>query len=188
MSTGVLNIHENPTSNSIWLPLCSLEFARKKQRISEMEHFGDLEEQVSISIDQNEIPVPDSEDDSFSSSVFEEFGIFKRNGLTRVHERSKCYQIITGCIAKAMVNDTNVAAVHKIPWSGPNNRLEAFRISSAEMVKKCGGNGNVKHAWYGGSRDEICRIISHGFKRCRQPDGEDGFGVHLYPLEFVMDG
>ncbi|KAG5552133.1 hypothetical protein RHGRI_010285 [Rhododendron griersonianum] len=189
MSTGVLNIHKNPTSNSICFPLCSLEFAREIQRISEMEHFGDLEEQVSISIDQNEIPVPDSEDDSFSSSVFEEFEIFKRNGLTRIHEGSKCYQIITGCIAKGMINDINVSAVHKIPWSGPNGRLEAFRISSAEMVKKCGGNGNVKHAWYGGSRDEVCRIISHGFERCRQSDnGEDGFGVHLYPLEFVMDG
>ncbi|KAI8558704.1 hypothetical protein RHMOL_Rhmol04G0117600 [Rhododendron molle] len=155
----------------------------------EMEHFGDLEEQVSISIDQNEIPVLDSEDDSFSSSVFDEFGIFKRNGLTRIHEGSKCYHIITGCIAKDMINDTNVAAVHKIPWSGSNGRLEAFRISSAEMVKKCGGNGNAKHAWYGGSRDEICQIITHGFKRCRQSDnGEDGFGVHLYPLELVMDG
>ncbi|KAF7144804.1 hypothetical protein RHSIM_Rhsim04G0084100 [Rhododendron simsii] len=112
-----------------------------------MEHFGNLEEQVSISIDQNEIPILDSEDESFSSSVFEEFEIFKRNGLTRIHEGSKCYQIITGCVAKGMINDTNVAAVHKIPWFGPNGRLEAFRISSAEMVKKCGGNGNVKHAW-----------------------------------------
>ncbi|KAI8528780.1 hypothetical protein RHMOL_Rhmol12G0174100 [Rhododendron molle] len=154
-----------------------------------MEHFGDLEEQVSISIDQNEIPVPNSEDDSFSFSVFEEFGIFKGNGLSRIHEGSKCYQIITGCVAHGKGKDTNVAAVHKIPWSGPNGRLQAFRISSAEMVKKCGGNGNAKHAWYGGSRAEICGIISHGFRRCRQSDhGEDGFGVHLYPLEFVMDG
>ncbi|XP_058192204.1 probable inactive poly [ADP-ribose] polymerase SRO2 [Rhododendron vialii] len=154
-----------------------------------MEHFGDLEEQVSISIDQNEIPVSDSKDDSFSSSVFEEFGIFKGNGLSRIHEGSKCYQIITGCVAQGMGKDTNVAAVHKIPLSGPNGRLEAFCISLAEMVKKCGGNGNAKHAWYGGSMAEICGIISHGFRRCRQSDhGEDGFGVHLYPLEFVMDG
>ncbi|XP_058192202.1 probable inactive poly [ADP-ribose] polymerase SRO2 [Rhododendron vialii] len=152
-------------------------------------HFGDLEEQVSISIDENEIPIPDSEDDSFSSSVFEEFGNFNSSGLNRIHERSRCYQIITGCVAQGMVEDANVAAVHKIPWSGSNGRLEAFRISSAKMVKKCGGNTNVKHAWYGGSRDEICGIISHGFRRCRQSDhGEDGFGIHLYPLEFVMDG
>ncbi|KAE9453855.1 hypothetical protein C3L33_14194, partial [Rhododendron williamsianum] len=55
-----------------------------------------------------------------------------------------------------------------------------FSTSSAEMAKKCGGNGNVKHACYGGSRDEICGIISDGFQRCRQSDhGEDGFGVHL---------
>ncbi|KAG5522679.1 hypothetical protein RHGRI_034726 [Rhododendron griersonianum] len=154
-----------------------------------MEHFGDQQEQVSISIDPNEIPISDSEDDSFSSSVFEEFEIFKGNGLTRVEKGNTCYKVINGCIARGMGKDTNVAAVHKIPWSGPNGRLEAYHISSTEMEEKCGGNGNVKHAWYGGSRDEICRVISHGFKRCRQSDnGEDGFGVHLYPLEFVMDG
>ncbi|XP_058192201.1 probable inactive poly [ADP-ribose] polymerase SRO2 [Rhododendron vialii] len=175
--------------NSICLPLCSREFGRNISRVEKMEHFGELEEQVSISIDENEIPIPDSEDDSFSSSVFEEFGIFKGNGLTRVEERNTCYKVINGCVAQGMGKDKNVAAVHKIPWLGPNGRLEAFRISLAEMVKKCGGNGNIKHAWYGGSRDEICGIISHGFRRCRQSDhGEDGFGVHLYPLDFVMDG
>ncbi|KAG5530698.1 hypothetical protein RHGRI_025610 [Rhododendron griersonianum] len=155
----------------------------------QMEHVGDLEAQTSISIDENEVPVSDFEEDSFSSSVFEEFGIFSSIGLTRIPERNQCYQIINGCVAQGMGKDTHVAAVHKIPWSGPNGRLEGFRASSAEMAKKCGGNGNVKHAWYGGSRDEICRIISQGFQRCRQSDhGEDGFGVHLYPLEFVMDG
>ncbi|KAG5530697.1 hypothetical protein RHGRI_025609 [Rhododendron griersonianum] len=154
-----------------------------------MEHFGDQQEQVSISIDPNEIPLSDSEDDSFSSSVFEEFGIFKGNGLPRVEKGNTCYKVINGSIARGMGKDTNVAAVHKIPWSGPNGRLEAYHISSTEMEEKCGGNGNVKHVWYGGSRDEICRVISHGFKKCRQSDnGEDGFGVHLYPLEFVMDG
>ncbi|KAI8528778.1 hypothetical protein RHMOL_Rhmol12G0173900 [Rhododendron molle] len=162
---------------------------KEEERFPEMEHFGELEEQVSISIDENEIPIPDSEDDSFSSSVFEEFGVFKINGLTRIHEGNTCYKVINGCIAQGMGKDTNVAAVHKIPWSGPNERLEGFRISSAEMVKTCGGNGNVKHAWYGGSREEICGIISHGFRRCRQSDhGEDGFGIHLYPLDFAMDG
>ncbi|XP_058192199.1 probable inactive poly [ADP-ribose] polymerase SRO2 [Rhododendron vialii] len=181
-------IYELPTfpHNSIFHILLS-GICKDKQKVSKMEHFGDLGDQTSITIDKNEIPLSDSEDDSFSSPIFEEFRVFKENGLTRVHERSKCYEILTGCVAQGMGN--NVAAVHKIPWSNPNGRLEAFRISSIEMVKKCGGNGNVKHAWYGGLRDEICGIIFHGFQRCRQSDnGEDGFGVHLYPLEFVMDG
>ncbi|XP_058192203.1 probable inactive poly [ADP-ribose] polymerase SRO2 [Rhododendron vialii] len=162
----------------------------QKKRISEMEHFGDQQEQVSISMDQNEIPISDSDDDSFFSSVFEEFGIFKRNGLTVIEEGNTCYKVINGCVAQGMGKDTNVAAIHKIPWSGPNKRLEAFRISTTEMVEKCGGNGNIKHAWYGRSRDEICEIISHGFRRCRQSNtnSEDGCGVYLYPLEFVMDG
>ncbi|KAE9463958.1 hypothetical protein C3L33_04171, partial [Rhododendron williamsianum] len=146
-------------------------------RLSEMEHFGDLEERTSISIDENEIPISDSEDDySFSSSVFEEFGIFKSNGLTRIKEGSKCYEIINGCVAHGGgLKDKKVAAVHKIPWSAPNGRLEAFCVSSAEMVNKRDGNGNIKHAWYGGLRDELCGIISHGFHRCRQSgNDEDG--------------
>ncbi|XP_058192200.1 probable inactive poly [ADP-ribose] polymerase SRO2 [Rhododendron vialii] len=164
--------------------------SRRKQEFSEMEHVGDLEDQTSISINENEVPLPDPEDDSFASSVFDEFEVFKRNRLTVIEGGNKCYKVINGCVAQGVGKDTNVAAIHKIPWSGPNGRLEAFRISSAEMVKKCGGIGNVKHAWYGGSRDEICEIISHGFRRCRQSytNGEDGYGVYLYPLEFVMDG
>ncbi|KAF7123589.1 hypothetical protein RHSIM_Rhsim12G0147800 [Rhododendron simsii] len=178
------------SSTSINLLLCYLEFARKKPKFSEMEHVGDLEEQTSISIDKNEIPFSDSEDDSFSSPVFEEFGIFRRNGLTRIEEGSKCYEIINGCVAHTSGQDKKVAAVHKVPWSGPNGQLEAFRASSTEMVNRCGGgNGNIKHSWYGGSRDELCGIISHGFHRCRQSDNnEDGYGVYLQPLEFVMDG
>ncbi|KAI8528774.1 hypothetical protein RHMOL_Rhmol12G0173500 [Rhododendron molle] len=153
-----------------------------------MEHVGDLEDQTSISIDENEVALPNPEDDSFSSSVFDEFEVFKRNRLTE--GGNKCYKVINGCVAQGMGKDTNVAVIHKIPWSGPNGRLEAFRISWAGMVKKCGGNGNVKHAWYGGSTEEICEIISHGFRRCRQSytNGEDGYGIYLYPLEFVMDG
>ncbi|KAI8528777.1 hypothetical protein RHMOL_Rhmol12G0173800 [Rhododendron molle] len=188
--TGVLTFQEIQSSNSISLPLCYLEFARKKPKFSEMEHVGDLEEQTSITIDKNEIPFSDSEDDSFSSPIFEEFGIFKRNGLTRIDDGSKCYKIINGCVAYGSGQDKKVVAVHKVPWSGPNGRLEAFRAASAEMVNKCErGNANIKHAWYGGLRDELCGIISHGFHRCRQSDNnEDGYGVYLHPLEFVMDG
>ncbi|KAH7859212.1 hypothetical protein Vadar_033212 [Vaccinium darrowii] len=155
-----------------------------------MEHFNDLEEQASISVDQNEIPFSDSEDDSISSSVFEEFGIFKSIGLTKIEEGNQCYEMVNGFLAYGMGKDSNVAAIHKVPWSGPNGRgrLEAFHVSSAEMVKNRGGDGNVKCAWYGGSRDEICRIISNGFERCRQSDNEDGFGVYMYPLKFVTDG
>ncbi|KAI8528756.1 hypothetical protein RHMOL_Rhmol12G0172000 [Rhododendron molle] len=112
------------------------------------------------------------------------------NGLmTRIEEGSNCYEIINGCAAHGGgLKDQKIAAVHKIPWSAPNGRLEAFRVSSAQMVNKCRGNGNIKHAWYGGSRDELCEIISHGFHRCRQSgNDEDGFGVYLSPLEFVMD-
>ncbi|KAH7856857.1 hypothetical protein Vadar_006315 [Vaccinium darrowii] len=126
-----------------------LRLSKNKRRSSEMEHFGDHEEQTSITIDQNEIPISDSEDDSISSSVFEEFGIFKSIGLTKIAEGNQCYEMIKGYLTYGMGKDSNVAAVHEVPWSGPNGqgRLEAFHVSSAEMVKSRGGNGNVKYAW-----------------------------------------
>ncbi|KAH7857873.1 hypothetical protein Vadar_017400 [Vaccinium darrowii] len=161
-----------------------------ERRFSKMDHAGE-DEQASMTIDDYEFPVSDSEEDSFASSVFEEFGAFNQKGLIRVQEGHRCYQMINGWIAQGMGMDhKNVAAVHKIPWSGPNGlgQLEAFHISSSEMAKKCGGNGNVMQAWYGGSINEICRIISHGFQRCRQSETEDGFAVCLYPLECVIDG
>ncbi|KAK3004628.1 hypothetical protein RJ639_019505 [Escallonia herrerae] len=43
------------------------------------------------------------------------------------------------------------------------------------MEKKCGGNANLKFAWYGGSKDEISEIIKYGFGHSH------GCGVYLTP-------
>lgn len=54
---------------------------------------------------------------------------------------------------------------------------------------KCGGNANLKYAWYGGSKDEIENIISHGFGHCW--DDEDkglyGHGIYFSPEDSSSD-
>ncbi|KAH7857208.1 hypothetical protein Vadar_010219 [Vaccinium darrowii] len=191
---GQTRAHINFTPKSIFyilvLPSLRSRHSDDKLKFTEMEHFDDFEDQVSITVDQNEVPISDSEEDSFYSSVFDDFWFFKRYGLAKLEEGNRGYQMIKKCITDDMGNDTDVAAIHQIPWSGPNGRgrSEAFRISSTKMAKKRGGNANVRRAWYGGSRTEICGILSHGFRRCRQSDDEDGFGVYLSPSQFIMDG
>ena len=58
------------------------------------------------------------------------------------------------------------------------------------MAKICGGNPNVKIAWYGSSRDEVTQIISHGFNRCDEPKhGIVTYGVGIYLVaNFSLDG
>lgn len=76
-----------------------------------MEHFYDFEDQVSICIDENKIPVPESDDDSFYSSVFEEFGAFKSNGLIGIEDG---YEMIKGCIVQGTGKDVN-----NVPFISP---------------------------------------------------------------------
>ncbi|KAH7856784.1 hypothetical protein Vadar_005558 [Vaccinium darrowii] len=71
-----------------------------------MEHFDGVEDRVSICIDENKIPVPESDDDSFYSLVFKEYGAFKSNGLTDIEDG---YKMIKGCIAQGMGKDVNNA-------------------------------------------------------------------------------
>ncbi|CAN6936330.1 unnamed protein product [Brassica oleracea var. botrytis] len=39
----------------------------------------------------------------------------------------------------------------------------AFRIFTEAMARKNGGDPNFKYGWYAGSREQIKRIVSHGF-------------------------
>ncbi|KAK4357528.1 hypothetical protein RND71_023138 [Anisodus tanguticus] len=108
----------------------------------------------------------DSEAESSCPSFDNHFRLFKRNGMIKLEERDKEHDLI----------------------KAGQSRLEAFRIYSEAMHKKCGGNANIKYAWFGSSKDEICNIISHGFSTTMEPKSGDcfGIGVHLYPAN--VDG
>ncbi|KAH7857523.1 hypothetical protein Vadar_013627 [Vaccinium darrowii] len=120
----------------------------------------------------------------------DQYAICIQNGMTKVEEGDRIHQIIKNCMVTGLGNDTKVVAIHRNLNSGPTGqvRLESFRIFREVVANKCGGNANVKHAWYGASRDEIYEIIRHGF--CRIYDeGSDsyGFGVYLSPLDSAGD-
>lgn len=85
----------------------------------------------------------------------------------------------------------NVVALHMNSSSSiaRHARLEAFRLYSRAVAMKRGGDANIRYAWYGGARDEILGIVTHGFGRCA--DFEDrvsnGIGVYLSPANFPID-
>ncbi|KAH7858026.1 hypothetical protein Vadar_019202 [Vaccinium darrowii] len=147
-----------------------------------MEH-TDQEEQISKTVEEREVRISDSE--KYATCI--------QNGMTKVEEGDRIHKIIKTCMVKGMGihgNETNIVAIHRNLYSGPAGqvRLESFRIFSEVMAKKSGGNANVKHAWYGASRDEIYEIIRHGFGRIYD-EGSDsyGFGVYLSPLDSAAD-
>ncbi|KAH7845844.1 hypothetical protein Vadar_006650 [Vaccinium darrowii] len=59
-----------------------------------MEQISHVEEQVSITVDKNEIPKSDSEDCSVSSSAFDDFWYFNRDGLAKLEQGNGRYKII----------------------------------------------------------------------------------------------
>ncbi|KAK9276522.1 hypothetical protein L1049_006056 [Liquidambar formosana] len=158
-----------------------------------MEHIK-VEEQVSMTLDDHEILVPDSETDE-PTSTFDGFGSFTRNGMINLDEGNGEHDIIKKSFLLGMGDfgkDANVVAIHKNSYSSlaGQARLESFRIFSEAVAKKCGGDANIKYAWYGGSREEIRQIIAHGFSRCGRPTSSEfyGFGVYLSPAKFSIDG
>lgn len=112
---------------------------------------------------------------------FQMFG----NGLIKVDEEERLYKLIKqrfisgmGCLGAR----TTVVAIHRNSCSTVfgQARLQTFLLHSQATLKKRGGNVNIKHAWYGTSRDGIEKIISHGFGKLEN-NGLHGYGVYLSP-------
>ncbi|ONI08365.1 hypothetical protein PRUPE_5G173700 [Prunus persica] len=85
----------------------------------------------------------------------------------------------------------NVVAIHRNSYSSlvGQARLRSFQIYLKAVEEKCGGNPNVKYAWYApSSKDEISKIICHGFGHHEKPqkDGLYGSGVYLAPDDSPM--
>ncbi|KAL2559795.1 putative inactive poly [ADP-ribose] polymerase SRO2 [Forsythia ovata] len=152
------------------------------------------EDRVSITVDDHqEIVSADSECESLNPN-FEKFKIFTKNGMIRLDEGKnehstikKIFLMGIGLLGK----ESDVVAIHKNLYSSLVGaaRMEAFRIFSAAVAGKCGGDANVKYAWYGGSRDEVYEIISHGFSRCKEAENgvSHGIGIHLSPTNAALD-
>lgn len=150
-----------------------------------MDHTDFDEDQVSITVD--------SECES-SNPDFEKFKFFSGDGMIRLDEAKDEHCVIKKSFLTGMGllgKESDVVAIHKNLYSSRTGlvRMEAFRIFSAAVAEKCGGDANVKYAWYGGSRDEVCGIIDHGFSRCKEPQNgvSYGVGIHLSPTNAALD-
>lgn len=93
------------------------------------------------------------------------------DGLIKVDQEERVYQVIKRKFISGLGSvgfHTKVEAIHRNYHSSFTNqaRLQSFFIFTRAVENKCGGNANVKYAWYGSSRNDIENIISHGFGHC----------------------
>lgn len=102
-------------------------------------------------------------------------------GLVEIEQGDRLHEIIKRKFLSGFLGmEASVVAIHRNCCSGflGQARLQSFCVFARAMEKKCGGNGNLKYAWFGGSKDEIGRIVSHGFCRCENK-GLFGRGIYL---------
>ncbi|KAH7866385.1 hypothetical protein Vadar_019704 [Vaccinium darrowii] len=116
------------------------------------------------------------------------------NGLVKLDEGDRLHEIIKRVFVSGLGSTghhTSVVAIYRNSCSNFTGqaRLQSFHIFAEAMKNKCGGNANLKYAWYGGSKDEIEKIVSHGFGHCW--DDEDkglyGRGIYLCPEDSPND-
>ncbi|XP_050376930.1 probable inactive poly [ADP-ribose] polymerase SRO5 isoform X2 [Argentina anserina] len=84
----------------------------------------------------------------------------------------------------------SVSAINRNSHSGFTGqaRLNAFRVYLKAVEDKCGGNANVKYGWYApSSKDEVSKIIGHGFGHCQKIGGDFGRGVYLAPDDSPLE-
>lgn len=125
--------------------------------------------------------------------------IMASKGLMKIVEGSREYQYIEKGFLKGMEfmrHATTIVAIHKNDVSksclARQARLDSFEIFSKAVAIKCGGDANLKCAWYGGSLDELVEIVSIGFTGSNihvQDDDNDshGVGISLFPANFSID-
>lgn len=122
--------------------------------------------------------------------------IMASKGLMKIVEGSREYQYVEKGFLNGMGfmrHVTTVVALHK------NNvynsclarqaRLDSFEIFSKAVAIKCGGDANLKCAWYGGSLDELVEIVSIGFtgSNIHVENHSHGVGISLFLANFSID-
>ncbi|XP_047963461.1 probable inactive poly [ADP-ribose] polymerase SRO2 [Salvia hispanica] len=143
------------------------------------------EPQISMTVEDYDAAM----DSDCESSVVPQFGDFARVEVDQPKYGvvEKMFRAGLGVLGEGV----NVVALHMNSSSSiaRHARLEAFRLYARAVAVKRGGDANIRYAWYGGARDEILGIVTHGFGRCS--DFEDrvsnGIGIYLSPANFPID-
>lgn len=116
------------------------------------------------------------------------------NRLISLHDGDKVYELIKRRLISGLAvlgDQTKMVSIHRNSFSGVTGqaKVQSFQIFAKAVAKKCGGDPNVKYAWYAGTKDEICKIVEHGFGYSGKPnnDGLYGCGVYLAPDDSPME-
>lgn len=141
---------------------------------------------VSDTVSDQEPTVSDCES-SVSGVSFEQLQSFD-DGLVRLVEGDPVCDVIKRRFESSFALlgvQATVAGVYRNSFGGVMGqaKLNSFRLYAQAVENKCGGDANMKYAWYGASKDEIVKIVSHGFDHCglARNNGLYGGGVYLSP-------
>lgn len=131
---------------------------------------------------------------SMTEDNYEILAAGSASSSTCVGDQNWEHDVIKNGLVKGMGqlgHRVRVVGVRKNSFSGLSGqgRIRSFGVFNEAVWRKNGGNPNVKFAWYGGSKKEICDVITHGFACVRSPGNGDlnGRGVYLSPAKFPMD-
>lgn len=96
--------------------------------------------------------------------------------LVELYEGDRIYEIVKRQFLAGLGDkgiDTYIVSICRNCFSSYMGRakVQSFKLFAKAMDKKCRGDSNLKFAWFGGSKDEILKIISDGF---------DGYTNELY--------
>lgn len=128
-----------------------------------------------------------------SGPSFDQSPLF-HNGLVRLFPGDKAHDVIKKRFLSNMgflAAHTKDVAIQKNGFAGVTwqARLQSFQIFIKAMEKKHGGDPNVKYAWCPATKEEISKIVEHGFGHCGLPEnsGLYGRGVYLSPADSPME-
>ncbi|KAL7246530.1 hypothetical protein ACSBR2_001591 [Camellia fascicularis] len=173
-TNGYVNGFGDLASNNIEFKLSGSE---------DHDHDHDQDQDQSISDCESGISGPNIEQSQL-------FG----DGLIKVPEDDKLHEFINRKFISGLGSlgmHTSVVSIHRNSCSSfiGQARLQSFRVFARAMEKKCAGNANLRYAWYGASKDEIGKIITHGFGHCGDTgnNGLYGCGIYLSPDDSSID-
>ncbi|KVI06332.1 probable inactive poly [ADP-ribose] polymerase SRO5 isoform X2 [Cynara cardunculus var. scolymus] len=138
------------------------------------------EDDIHQFTEEDSVSGESSEDEGDSSSVSDcesvtsakrsiEHTRIQADGLVRLDESDKLHGIIgKKFISRLSVHGVNaqVQYIHRNLFNAGSislARLRSFQIFTKAVEKKNGGDANIKYGWFGASKDEIKKIILHGF-------------------------
>ncbi|KAL0318427.1 UNVERIFIED_CONTAM: hypothetical protein Sangu_1998900 [Sesamum angustifolium] len=113
------------------------------------------------------------------------------NGFIRIPDDDMKYENIKKKLVSTLSScgfSAQVETIHKNGYSSMTSRarLHSFSTYSKAMQMKANGNVNVKHAWYGASKQEISEILSYGFG-LPSNNGVYGYGVYLSTVDHPLE-